>query len=398
MAKRRSIIILPVLKRQGKKWFVEYSIREPRTGEMKRKRISDGFDNLKSREVKGYAQKIIDELTKKLKNGWTPWDDGLVIYEDQIEYHNAATVYGRKRKENKTLRSILSDFLLDTKKRVKPKTYESYQSKTRLFALWLDKTGLIENDVCTIDDKVLNAFYDYLITERTISARTLEKYGQNLRSLFRWLIAKKIVKENPVVELPKIPKTVDNAAKPIPIDDLESFKSSIKTRDPQLWLAIQFQFYCFIRPGTELRLMKLSWINFFNGTVTIPQNIAKNGERQTVIIPKQFLEILIKVYNLQNFDKGLYVFGPNGMPGERPMGKNTMRNRFNVHREKLGLSTEYKFYSFKHTGAVMASNAGVPLKDIQMQMRHHSLDVTDKYLRKMKGIDSDALKNRFPGI
>jgi integrase len=67
-------------------------------------------------------------------------------------------------------------------------------------------------------------------------------------------------------------------------------------------------------------------------------------------------------------------------------------------RKKLGLPTSYKFYRWKHTGAMMANNSGMTVKDIQMQMRHHSLDETDKYLKKMKAVDSDYLKNDFPDL
>ena len=94
----------------------------------------------------------------------------------------------------------------------------------------------------------------------------------------------------------------------------------------------------------------------------------------------------------------MFVFGSQYKPGTKPPGKNTLRNRFNKYRDAMNMSKDYKFYSWKHTGGIFASNAGIPVKDIQIQMRHHSLDVTDKYLRKMRGIDSDYLKNRFPKL
>ncbi|MCX6269628.1 MAG: hypothetical protein NTU44_00125 [Bacteroidetes bacterium] len=39
----------------------------------------------------------------------------------------------------------------------------------------------------------------------------------------------------------------------------------------------------------------------------------------------------------------------------------------------------------KHTGAVEASKY-IPVKDLQMQLRHHSLDQVDAYLRQMKAV------------
>nr|WP_321409360.1 tyrosine-type recombinase/integrase [uncultured Carboxylicivirga sp.] len=409
MPRRKRIIVLPRLNDCkgdiNKRWFIEYQVRNHKTDKMHRFRIYEGFETIVFKtkletiqERQKHAQSIINEYTYKLKNGWTPFKDEDVIYEDEIDYHNLAQIYGRKKKSNITIRSLMSDFLTYRKREVKPKTYESYQSKIRLFCMWLEKNDYGDLDVESIDNKIILEFFNWLIDDRKLSKLTLEKYEQNINRLFEYLISNKKVIENPVFNVPKLPRTCDNAAKPIMKNDIEKFKMIIQGRDPQLWLALQFEFYCFIRPGSELRLMRIAWIDFFSGTITIPANIAKNGKQETVIVPSQFLTVLTQQYQLQNYARDLYVFGRNKMPGTEPLGKNTLRNRFNSFRDELGLSKEYKFYSWKHTGAVLASNAGVPTKDLQMQMRHHSLDITDKYLRKMKGTDSEHLKNRFPEI
>jgi len=36
---------------------------------------------------------------------------------------------------------------------------------------------------------------------------------------------------------------------------IQKLKKAIQERDPELWLAVQFIYYCFIRPG-ELRWLK----------------------------------------------------------------------------------------------------------------------------------------------
>jgi len=410
---RKKLVILPRLYDAAgnldESWFVFYSYRNPKTDKMQRFRLYDGFKKLHSAPDRyAHAQKIMADLKAKIKAGWTPFDEEQIIYEDLTQYANVAKVYGQKRKSNLTLNVYLSEFLQETKIKVTPKTFESYQSKTRLFALWLERERLSENDISAITTDIILKFFDFLINERKLQGRTIQKYGQNLNQMFKSLLKKKKIFINPMPEeLPRVANTVDFSAKPIRKDDIERFKKMIQKHDPQLWLAIQFEFYCFIRPGRELRLMKLQWIDFFNGTITIPsadvvkgnnEKISKNGKAETVLIPGHFLKTLLHDYQLDKYHKSLYVFGRNRVPGPDPMGANTLRDRFNKYRDAMGLSKDYKFYSWKHTGGVNASNAGIPVKDIQMQMRHHSLDVTDKYLRKMKGIDSDHLKNRFPTL
>lgn len=412
--RRKKLVILPKLYDADgnikESWFVEYSYRNPKSEKMQRFRIHKGFNKLETAKQRYiFGKKIIQELTTKLKLGWSPFTDqnDIVIYDDEIQYSNVLKVYGKARSSNTTLKVHLNGFLAQEKVRVSPKSFESYQSKIRLFSQWLEFEGMSNDDISVLNEEVILKFFDYLIFERKLQGRTIQKYGVNLRHLFNYLVKKKIILINPMPETPKVANKVDMSAKPIRQTDVELLKYHIQQHDPQLWLAIQFEFYCFIRPGNELRKMKIAWIDFFAGTITIPGyiqdggenfGIAKNRKTQSIAIPIPFLDIITKVYHLNKYNKELYVFGPNHMPGTRYLGKNTLRVRFNKYRDALNLSKDYKFYSWKHTGGINASNAGIPIKDIQMQMRHSSLDITDKYLRKMKGVDSFHIKNNFPTL
>jgi len=50
----------------------------------------------------------------------------------------------------------------------------------------------------------------------------------------------------------------------------------------------------------------------------------------------------------------------------------------------------YDLYSWKHTGVVNAYKAGMDVKAIQAQGRHHSLEMTDIYLRGL-GLSTQKL-------
>lgn len=92
------------------------------------------------------------------------------------------------------------------------------------------------------------------------------------------------------------------------------------------------------------------------------------------------------------------MFSAAGTPGEKPVGKNTFRNRFNLLRDKLHLSQEYKLYSFKYTGGVALVNAGVDTWELQRHFRHKSIDTTEHYVRKNFAVKSDKIKNHFPDV
>jgi hypothetical protein len=75
-----------------------------------------------------------------------------------------------------------------------------------------------------------------------------------------------------------------------------------------------------------------------------------------------------------------------------------MLKRFRKVLNGLGFGNEYKLYSWKHTGAVASVRAGVGLKELQIQLRHHSLEEVDKYLRQLGVWDLANLEDRFPAI
>ena len=400
--KREKLIILPKLHGyngdMSKRWFIFFSYRNPRTCRMQRFRIYTGFSLINNKSDRyTHADKLIKDYSERLRNGWNPFEeDAEVIYTDQLQYSNLAKIYGNQKKSNLTISVFLSQFLEKIKPTIRDETFHTYASKLRIFSLWLEYKKQSDVDLGEITNQHILDFFDYLIQERKSSKVTVLKYKQILHSFFDDLMKKGRVFRNPVYDIPKGARQCDWGPKPIPENFIQILKEELKA-DPQLWLASQFQFYCFIRPG-ELRQMRIKHINIFLGIVSLPGTITKNKKDESVTIPRQFLQVLIQEYKLQEYNPDFYVFGKNYLPGPEMLGKNNMRFRFNRYRKSLGLPMDFKFYSWKHTGAVAASVAGIPVKDIQMQMRHHSLDVTDRYLRKMKGIDSKALKDGFPTI
>ncbi len=125
---RKKVIILPKLHDYGgdlsKKWFVFYSYRDPASGKMNRFKVYDGMSVTKTRIQRiNQADKIIEEFTKKILNGWTPYQDSsMVIYSDNLMYHKAAENYSRIRKSNKKFNYYINMYM-DNLNGVRPSTY-----------------------------------------------------------------------------------------------------------------------------------------------------------------------------------------------------------------------------------------------------------------------------------
>jgi len=380
-----------------KQWFVHYSYRDHRDGKMVRFRISKGFGFLPTKKARyDAAEKIIIDVSGKLKNGWNPFDPkaDIIVYEDLLRYSSIAREQGRLRESVRNLPYYMSEWLRDRKPSVTPSTYTTYKSKLRILEQWMTEKNIQDNDVSLFDQDIARQFIRYLQETQNLSNNSVTKYLQIVNMVFNSLIDLEKIEKNPFRKT-KVKRGAATPAKYFNDNILGRLKIVIGKNDPQLWVAALFQYYCFIRPG-ELRKLKIGDINFVDGSIQVRSAISKNRKTQMVVIPDVFRQYLIEIGIDRNQDNH-FVITQDGRPGEVPVGKNYLYNHFVKIREILGLPKEYKFYSFKHTGAVKASKF-IKVKDLQMQLRHHSLDQVDMYLRQMVATDSEDLKFLFPGI
>lgn len=403
MARKKAIMIMPRLHDCSgdinKKWFVEYSCRNPRTDEMKRFRVYEGLQLTTSEERYAASEKIIEELSEMLASGKSPFSKEKVVYEDDLMYDHAARMYGRLKKDVVCIRTYLNEYLLMKKKEVIHHSYQTYKSKLRIFVMYLDSKGLQDVHVSFITQEVISDFIYFIAEKNNASRRTVIKYQQILKNFFNYLInTKKLLLRNPVFGMPNVGEVKDEAAIPIPDKEREAFKIYMQKKDPQLWLVCMMEFYCAIRPHEELRHLLISDINWNNQTITIRKTLAKNRNTQTVDIPNQLFEDMINIYHLDEYPIEYYVFSRNGIPGTILLGKNYFKNHFTKIRNEMGMSSCYKLYGFKHTGACKLADAGVSTWELQKHMRHVSISTTEAYINKRIGIKSDTIRNNFPDI
>lgn len=401
MGRRQMAVVLPHLVDNNgdlsKDWFVEYSFRDPYTGKMKRFREYSGFKKLKTaKERYDLADDVIAGLRAKMEEGWSPFEREKVTYEDALLVQKYAERWGRERESVVTIRTHLSEFLLLKKSSVTEKSYQTYRSKLRIFCEWAEHCALDVVHVSTISEEHICDFLRSIAEDGNLSKLTIQKYAQILHAFFDFLIKKKLLKNNPVMNIPNIGVVVDEAPRPIPEQERAKIVAAMRKYDPQLLLVCQLEYYCAIRPN-ECRLLQVGDVDFENMMIRVPQDKSKNRQTEHVCIPKQLYNAMIKA-KLNEYAKELYLFGVNGIPGAKPLGKNNFRNRFNSFRNRLGLPTEYKLYSFKHTGGVELVNAGVDTWELQRHFRHKSIDTTERYIRKNFAVNSDKIKNHFPDM
>lgn len=402
MARKKSLIILPKLKDCGgdlkKKWYVEYSLRDPQSGELKRFRHYNGFAELTTESARrAYAKKVISEIKRKLENGEDPFSERQVTYQDELLYQAVAARWGNKCTDIVSIRNYISDFLLLKKNELAHSSYQTYCSKLRIFCEWVEASSLANKNVRVISEDHIHSFFYRIAENSSVSRRTILKYKQLLHTFFDYLLRRKIIVINPVSNIPNLGEKRDEAASPIPDKIRKILIDYMKENDPQLLLVCQLEYYCAIRPK-ECLYLQIRDINLEAGSITVRQDISKNGLTETVNMPRQLYESLDDLLKIGNYPEEWYLFSRDGIPGKYRLGKNTFRYRFDRIRDKLGLSKRYKLYSFKHTGGVKLVDAGVNTWEIQRHFRHKSITTTERYLQKRFGVKSSLIKEDFPDM
>lgn len=274
---------------------------------------------------------------------------------------------------------------LDSKRTRRPKTYAQYQSRVRKFETYYrgGEFGLRQAD----------RYLDYLTEKEGLSAVSRNDTRQFFLSAFDWLMKRGLWPENPFRGTEKISAT-KTPYRYFQKTDIKRLRRIISARDPELWLFCQFVYYTFIRPG-ELRQVKVSDILWDDMKIVLRKEVSKNRKQQYVHIPLAFFPILENAFG-DSFP-GHYLFGRGGGPGVRMVGANNFSQRHRNILREAGYQHPYVLYSWKHTGAVQFVRSGGSMKALQLQLRHHSLDQVDQYLRDL-GVQDMPDLDLFPEI
>lgn len=270
--------------------------------------------------------------------------------------------------------------LLDSKlKELRKSSQESYQTTFRKFEAYVKTESLERLNLNEFETKHAYGFRDYLL-KTGIENRTANTNMIFTGSIFERAVERDYIPKNPfkgIKPLPEKESTYNVAFTPEHQTALETW---MRENDPVLFTFTRFLYCAFIRPS-ELRFLKGTDIDLKRKTVTVPGEIAKNKKTQIVPINKTLLDSIGTAVNLPN----KYLFGKELVwLNDTPCSENCAYER---HKKALlacdltGLN--YTLYSWKHTGACRAIEAGVNPRKLQGLLRHSSLTETDTYLRSL---------------
>ncbi|MGR3809624.1 tyrosine-type recombinase/integrase [Jiulongibacter sp. NS-SX5] len=366
-------IAIPPDESLDKVWYVEYYVWDYSAEKLKRKRVVLSQPTKKLRLKEG--REIAEEILKILKDG--------------------AYINGPKSKtiiRDQNLTEALDAYMVQIQEIVKPSTWRTRRTYVRALKKFLIKRGLDKIKVQSFYHDQALEFADYLKKETDVTNRYRNNVVRELVTVFNYFRKRKIISENPFIDIDILPESSKKHTALRP-DQITKFKNAAS---PQIWLAVQFIYYCAIRPRTELRLLKVKDIQ--DKTIRIDRKNAKSNRDDFIRIPDP-LKAQLEKHEIRKYDPEDYVFSQSGVPGRKAFHLNQL---YKYHRKILEEIGEFgngiDVYSWKHTGAIALWQATQNIQLLREHLRHTDLATTIKYLRDLGQFTDYTEVNKFPEI
>ncbi len=385
-------------------WQVQYYYRDPNTGKFKRFRVLTGLSKIRSevlsklspeqkeqlkKERYAQAEKLMQDLRKKLKAGFNPFKNHNVLTEEDIGKRSAKAT-------KKTVESYLREAAAIRMNGRSAGTLKNYNRFLLNFIEYLQKKNLNALPITAIDHGHVERFLASIIKDNAASNKWRNEHLSFLRGCWKELMRlyPNRVTQNPFGLSEKLKHT--RTKSPVFTNDLRKLvRKELPKFDKQLWLFIQFIYYTGLRPGAELRLLQLRMFDFHQGTILVPAEITKDRTDRVVTMPRQLIDELAKL-KAETLPKEFFLFTELNKPGPRPMSATVFQRRWTAFKQKHNIPAEYKMYAFKHTGATAADRSGIDRREIKEQLGHSSLQQTEEYLETWENKVSESIRDNFP--
>jgi len=284
--------------------------------------------------------------------------------------------------------------VLDNRKSVfkNQKTFQQFESQLLCLNDWC-----VLNKIQRIDESTAERFLDSLRNDG-LNPVTVNNYRATFNCLLNRAVKFKLLKTNPF----KLTETLDGESESADWyrrDDVVRMKEWILENRPYLWIAIQWIFYCLMRPAS-LRNLKIGDIDFDRWQIRLRSANTKNAKFYYVAIPTAFQSVL-QTLNLRDYSSDFYVVGRDGLPSTERVSEHWWYNANLAAIQALGIQGKYHLYSWKHTGFSIqyleGKDTGIGILELMKQAGHSSPEQSFAYLRKL-GLEDFTAIRKMAGI
>lgn len=359
----RIVDFIPPQRHDGAHSYIWFSQTDPMTGKLKRKKyMLDRFRPGRERDFA--ANRIIANIYNQVAHGWNVW---------------APTNTSRSDSAVKDVLERYRAYIINVNRKgvLKQKTFYDYTSRLRILEEYISEQLQPVRMCYQMDQAFWVDFFDYLLIDRDLSAKTRNNYRTWSSTLCSWMVEKRYLNENPIQYIHQLPEH-DKFRQPLEPDDLRKLSKWLQENNKPFLLAVMMEYCTAIRP-TELSFIKLKDISIKEGSVFVSSQISKNRRDGKIKLPNKVIKLMIELHVFDHPNES-YLFGRGFLPSENRWDARHFTQEFNKVREELRFPKHYMFYSLKDSGLRDISNA-VGVEVAQKQARHSSIQTTNMYLQ-----------------
>lgn len=283
-------------------------------------------------------------------------------------------------------------------------TIKSYKKDIMQFIDYLNEYEEIK-DFKEVETMTFRSFIAYLNSgdkensknniQKSVSKRSINRKISALRTFFKYLQEKKIVKTNKVayITMPKFEKELPNVLNKEDINKLRDAVNTEKITGIRDRLIIELLYSSGIR-ASELIDLNEYMVNIEEREIRV---IGKgNKERITFFSEntKKWLEKYIeeKKRRYSNYTKDTIFTNSRG----EKLTTRSLRRLIADYAKKAGLQKEVTPHVFRHTFATELLNNGVDIRYLQELLGHSSISTTQVYTHVSKAFLKDVYMNTHP--
>jgi integrase len=351
------------------RWYIYYFFINHETGKYVRFRefISDKIKNLKLKNAEAKAR--IDKINDLLLSGWSPFET-----TDPAHYNIIKAI----------------DKIIEIKKQLteRKRSINTYNNIRNIFVDFVKKTKLEHISISYFSKKHAYMFMDYCLKDRHYSKQTYNNMLSFLKSFFNEMIRRQFINTNPFNGIDHI-KCESSMLTSFTPEELTTINSHLPAYNYPLYAVTYIIFHAYIRLA-EITRLKIGDIDMKKRLIFIRPEVSKNKKASIIGMQDQLYEVLDKM-NLGIYPAEYYIFSKKLLPGMFLIHPNRLHDAWRLFAKEHHINKT--LYKLKHTGAGMSVEAGANIRDLQLQLRHSSLEMTQIYLDKFKQVvGSESLK------